>query len=151
MIHCGRYVFIQQITVVKHIRQFFNDKYLVLAFFEIGSVGHKLVAWNSSDCFESFSPLNNWGSLYERRNRNSFATHFELQSRENHKRTTKVARIVETTKGKDEVIRNFASRVEKTTLKNDYVVIFFCGSRNRRLASDKNLSFFGGSKHEKCN
>ena len=29
-------------------------------------------------------------------------------------------------KGKDEVIRNFASRVEKTSLKNDYVVIFFC-------------------------
>ena len=20
------------------------------------------IAWNSSDCFESFSPLNNWGS-----------------------------------------------------------------------------------------
>lgn len=37
------------------------------------------------------------------------------------------------------MIRNFASRIEKTTLKNDYVVTFFCGSRNRRLASDKNL------------
>jgi len=51
-------------------------------------------------------------------------------------------------KGKDEVVRNFASRMEKTSLKDDCVVIFFCGSRNRRLASDKNLSLFsGGSKH----
>ena len=24
----------------------------------------KNVAWNSSDCFESFSPLNNWGSIF---------------------------------------------------------------------------------------
>lgn len=37
------------------------------------------------------------------------------------------------------MIRNFASRIEKTSLKNDYVVTFFCGSRNRRLASVKNL------------
>lgn len=37
------------------------------------------------------------------------------------------------------MIRNLASRIEKTSLKNDCVVIFFCGSRNRRLASDKNL------------
>ena len=37
------------------------------------------------------------------------------------------------------MIRNFASRTEKTLLRNDYVVIFFCGSKNKRLSSHKNV------------